>query len=180
MEYYINLSLSPLSLSLSLSPLYTPLSSFSPSVPPAPSTISVIRLNGTHMNVSWRPIPLTESNGFIEEYRISYSRSISTKRKRQIGTINVRSNVSYIIIGNLNPSNQYSVTVSAQTSAGSGEQSIVVMVTAPPASETVGFFTTMNIVIIGSVGVALLILIVVVVLVALICSRRQRDRLVID
>ena len=129
------------------------------------------------MNVTWDPIPLARSKGFILFYRVSYSRAVSI-RKRQSGTESVAGNQTHAIIRNLDPSSQYSVTVNAETSAGHGESSEVIVVARPAAATSVGFLTTTNIVIIGSVGVALFILVIIVVIVAVGCSRRQKDRLV--
>ena len=92
-------------------------------VPPSPTNITTQRLNGTHMNISWRPIPLTESRGFIQSYTITYQR-VSQTVKRQVLSISVLGSESSVVIGGLDPASAYSVSVGATTSAGPGISSL--------------------------------------------------------
>ena len=89
-------------------------------VPPSPTDVSSQRLNGTHMNISWSPIPLTQSRGFIQNYTITYQR-VSRTSKRQVQSISVPGGESNVVIGGLDPASTYSVSVGATTSAGPGE-----------------------------------------------------------
>ena len=92
-------------------------------VPAAPTGVSVLRLNGTHMNVSWNQIPLSEARGFIVNYHVLYQKITTERRRRQIVVISVPGSETNAVIGDLNPSSSYQVFVSAATSAGMGEYS---------------------------------------------------------
>ena len=92
-------------------------------VPPSPTGVIALRLNGTHMNVSWNRIPLSEAKGFIVSYRVLYQKITTERRRRQVTVIPVPGSDTSAIIGDLNPSSSYQVFVSAATSAGIGEYS---------------------------------------------------------
>ena len=94
------------------------------SVPPVPTNISVLRLNGTHMNISWSHIPITETRGFIQSYFILYEQN--DNRKREI--LSVLATDSSVVIGKLDPGKAYSVSISASTNAGQGEFTSAVIV----------------------------------------------------
>ena len=83
----------------------------------APRRLQVHRLSGTHMNVSWEPLTLTEARGFILNYTVSYTQ---TTRSREIVNVSVSSEQSSVVIGGLDRSKGYSVQVWASTSAGAG------------------------------------------------------------
>ena len=93
-------------------------------VPASPTGVSVSRLNGTHMNVSWDQIPLSEAKGFIVSYTVLYQTINNVKRRRRLKFDAVPGNETSVLIGNLDPSNSYQVFVSATTSAGDGEYNI--------------------------------------------------------
>ena len=86
------------------------------SEPPIPTNISVLRLNGTHMNVSWSLIPITEARGFIQSYLTLFQEIVN--RKRQISSVLVPATDSSVVIGGLDPDKSYSVSISASTNAG--------------------------------------------------------------
>ena len=90
-------------------------------VPGFPTGISVLRLNGTHMNVSWNQIPLLEAKGFIVSYTVLYSKITTYRKRRQVMFVTLPGSETNALIGDLNPSSAYKVFVSAATSAGSGE-----------------------------------------------------------
>ena len=90
------------------------------SAPPSPTDVSTQRLNGTHMNISWSSIPLTQSRGFIRNYTITYQR-VSRTAKRQTQSVSVPSSESSVVIGGLDPASAYTVSVGATTAAGPGE-----------------------------------------------------------
>ena len=98
-------------------------------VPGSPTGVNVLRLNGTHMNVSWNQIPLSEAGGFIVTYRVFYNQ-IATERRRRHVIVNfpVPGNETNALIGGLDPPSTYEVYVSAATSAGEGEYSIIPVV----------------------------------------------------
>ena len=94
------------------------------SVPPVPTNISVLRLNGTHMNISWSLIPITETRGFIQSYFILYEQN--DNRKREISSVPATD--SSVVIGGLDPGKAYRVSISASTNAGQGEFTSAVIV----------------------------------------------------
>ena len=96
------------------------------SVPPTPTNISVLRLNGTHMNISWSLIPITKARGFIQSYFILY-RQIDN-RKRQTLSVSVPATDSSVVIGGLDPDKSYSVSISASTNTGQGAFTSAVVV----------------------------------------------------
>ena len=87
----------------------------------APKGVVIIRLNGTHMNVSWQKLSLEEARGFIRGYFITFIEiEEGNRRKRDAFRVEVGPEVSYTVISGLDLTKQYSVTVSAATSAGEG------------------------------------------------------------
>ena len=96
------------------------------SEPPIPTNISVLRLNGTHMNISWSLIPITEARGFIQSYLILYQEIVN--RKRQISSVSVPGTDSSVVIGGVDPDKSYSVSISASTNAGQGTFTSAVVV----------------------------------------------------
>ena len=72
------------------------------------------------MFVSWDPIPLTESRGFIINYTVTYQ---SQTMEQDALAVKIPGTLNSVVISNLQPSEQYTVTVSATTSAGEGSAS---------------------------------------------------------
>ena len=97
-------------------------------VPPSPTGVRVLRLNGTHMNVSWNQIPLSEAGGFIVTYRVLYNKITTERRRRQIMVLPVPGSETNVLIGDLDPPSTYQVYVSAATSAGEGEYTSIPVV----------------------------------------------------
>lgn len=71
------------------------------------------------MNITWLKLSLEEARGFITGYSITYD-VVSRQTRRQAVTEHADPRASYKVIENLVPTYQYSVTVSATTSAGQG------------------------------------------------------------
>ena len=87
----------------------------------APKDVITTRLNATHMNVSWQRLSLEEARGFVSGYFITFIEiEEGNRRKRDTFTVEVGHDVSYKVIGGLDLTKQYSVTVSGVTSAGEG------------------------------------------------------------
>lgn len=86
--------------------------------PPAPNNVSATRLNGTHISISWEPIPLLQAQGIIKSYNIILQ--VVSSRKRQAIREQIPANRSSAIIGGLNPALSYSVLVGAVTKEGLG------------------------------------------------------------
>ena len=95
--------------------------------PPAPSGISVTRLNDTTIRVSWRPLSLVEAQGHIM-YRVIVTPTTGSRRRRQAtqgervctlsSSCEVPANESSVIVGGLDRDTSYSVTVMAVNSEG--------------------------------------------------------------
>ena len=93
-------------------------------VPPPPEDVTAMRINGTHINVTWMPIPLTRSKGFIQSYTVTYSSSQSGLSKREtLEKLISGQESSNTVIGGLQPAATYDVQVAAITIAGMGESS---------------------------------------------------------
>ena len=93
----------------------------------APKNVAVVRVNGTHMNITWGKLSLEEARGFITGYFVTYDIN-DGRRKREVRSELVGKDESYKLIGNLDIEKNYYVTVSARTSAGEGVASIAVVV----------------------------------------------------
>ena len=94
-------------------------------VPPvSPSNIKVERIDsGTKLRISWDPLTPEQARGFITNYTVSYRKKSEESRKRQILEKIVHSNENSTIIEDLDPNQEYSVSVRADTVAGSGKLS---------------------------------------------------------
>ena len=123
------------------------------------------------MNVTWRPIPLSLSRGFITQYVISYSR-VATE-KRQSGLVIVPGNQTFIVIGDLAANARYSVTVTAGTAAGLGEESLETVVERSKTPQSEGFLTATNIIILTCSIAGALILLLAILLIVAVCKRRS-------
>ena len=93
--------------------------------PVSPSNIKVERIDsGTKMRVSWDPLTPEQAWGFVTNYTVSYYRKKSEeRRKRQTLVKIIPGTDSSTIIEDLNPNYEYSVSVRADTKAGSGKAS---------------------------------------------------------
>ena len=78
--------------------------------------MTVFRLNGTHINVSWVPLTLVEARGFI----INYTVSVGPANGGEVVTVHVQKNETSAVFGGLDPRLAYSVKVWANTAAGRG------------------------------------------------------------
>ena len=88
----------------------------------APEVTSVVRVNDTHMNVSWMALSLREARGFITGYIVRYEAS-NQLRKREANIEMAGQNDTFKVIGGLYFKSEYRVTVSGLTVAGEGIQS---------------------------------------------------------
>ncbi len=91
--------------------------------PPVVTGVTVDRLNGTAMNVSWTPLNKAQSNGFIQSYIVTYSVVTATPNRKRQGSqqVTVSSDKSGTIIGGLDPGSEYSVGVSASGAGGTSQ-----------------------------------------------------------
>ena len=113
----------------------TPLSSTVPSV--SPSGVRVERLTSTAMNVSWTLLTLEEARGFVTSYTVSYRKDEGMAKRTTESVVVPGGEQSSVVIGGLDPGSSYLVSVSASTSAGTGEMSepVVVPVTTTETSD---------------------------------------------
>lgn len=70
------------------------------------------------MRVAWNSIPLDMSRGFITSYAVTYTPV--SGQKRQVNSLTVSGKENTAIIGELVPTQRYSVMVAAITTAGTG------------------------------------------------------------
>ena len=91
--------------------------------PPVVTGVTVDRLNGTAMNVSWTPLNKAQSNGFIQSYIVTYSVVTATPTRKRQGSqqVTVSSDKSSTIIGGLDPGSEYYVGVSASGAGGTSQ-----------------------------------------------------------
>lgn len=76
----------------------------------------VSRINSTVIEVTWDRLTLVELKG-LAEYVIQYSQ-MTTKRRQSGDIVTVPWTENNLVISNLIPGIEYSVTVSASTSVG--------------------------------------------------------------
>ena len=91
--------------------------------PPVVTGVTVDRINGTAMNVSWTPLNKAQSNGFIQSYIVTYSVVTATPNRKRQGSqqVTVSSDKSGTIIGGLDPGSEYSVGVGASGAGGTSQ-----------------------------------------------------------
>ena len=105
----------------------------------SPSGVRVERLNSTAMNVSWTLLTLEEARGFVISYTVSYKKDEGMAKRTTESVVVPGGEQSSVVIGGLDPGSSYLVSVSASTSAGTGEMSEEIMVsTLPPDTSTGG------------------------------------------
>ena len=92
----------------------------------APKNVAVVRVNGTHMNVTWGKLSLEEARGFITGYSVTYDIN-DGRKKREVRSEFVGKDESYKLIGSLDIVKNYYVTVSTRTSAGGVASDAVVV-----------------------------------------------------
>ena len=105
-----------------------------PSVPP--SGVRVERLNSTAMNVSWTLLTLEEARGFVTSYTVSYKKDEGMAKRTTESVVVPGGEQSSVVIGGLDPGSSYLVSVSASTSAGTGEMSEETVVSTLPTVTT--------------------------------------------
>ena len=80
----------------------------------------MIRLNDTHMNVSWELLTLIQARGHVTNYTISYQPTGTVELETKVV---VPGDQNSVVIGGLDPYQAYSVQVWANTTAGIGNTS---------------------------------------------------------
>ena len=89
----------------------------------SPSGVRVERLNSTAMNVSWTLLTLEEARGFVTSYTVSFRKDEGMAKRTTESVFVPGGEQSSVVIRGLDPGSSYLVSVSASTSAGSGEMS---------------------------------------------------------
>lgn len=89
-------------------------------VPNVSPEVSVSWKGLFEMLVEWKPLTLEEARGFITSYIVTYSSADSRRRKRATGTVEVPGDQNSVSIDDLDPDIEYSVSVAAATTAGTG------------------------------------------------------------
>ena len=97
----------------------------------AVENVVVDRTSPTTMDVSWRPLTLSEARGFVTFYSIAYTPTPNSRRRQapqDTMHVNASADSSSVTVVGLDGDLAYSVTVSASTSAGMGPQSDTVII----------------------------------------------------
>ena len=89
--------------------------------------MDAVRLNVTHMNVTWIALTLEQARGFITGYTVTYQ-SLALRSRKEAVMEFVQPEGSYKVIGRLEYTTPYLVTVSARTAAGEGISSPAITV----------------------------------------------------
>ena len=89
----------------------------------------MLRVNATHMIVSWTALSLVEARGHIIYYTVNYW---PTSNSEDIKSINVPHNITRVEISDLLSGETYIVQVSASTLAGEGESVEKSSICSPP------------------------------------------------
>ena len=82
--------------------------------PRAPQDIQTTVMNNILVRVTWNLLSDEEAQGAVLSYIVTYSNGIETRN------ITVPSNQNFVVLSDLTPGTDYTVRVSARTSAGVG------------------------------------------------------------
>ena len=98
-----------------------------PLTAPKAPTVTVERVNGTHIRVTWELRP-ADAGGDVLSYSILY---IPVTIQRENNPVVVPGNQTSVLIGGLDPQQTYTVQVWATTAAGDGTRSAPAEITPP-------------------------------------------------
>ena len=101
--------------------LYNSLCLLTIAPPVSPSNVKVDKM-GSKMSVSWDPLTPEQAWGFVTSYTIAYAKE-SGSQKRQILEKTVPGTENSTVIEGLDPNQDYSVSIRADTKAGGGKVS---------------------------------------------------------
>lgn len=82
-----------------------------------PENVKVVVLNSTSLHVSWQPPTEDKRNGIIDHYTVYFKVSKGREQQRN----NIKN--TYVVLGGLKSATEYSLKVSASTTAGEGTRS---------------------------------------------------------
>ena len=105
----------------------------------APGNVQGSSTSSSSIRVTWANVTCLHRNGIILSYRVSYqavggSFTVSTKRDKDVAGAS-----NQVDLTNLEANVNYSITVTASTSAGEGPSSIAMVVETAEAGETLSF-----------------------------------------
>lgn len=102
--------------------MFNGIASLTTEPPVSPSNIKVEKIDsGTKLGVSWDLLTPEEAWGFVTSYTVSYTKEDARKRQRMDKTVPGTQNS--LVIEDVDPNSDYSVLVSASTTAGMGKES---------------------------------------------------------
>ena len=87
----------------------------------APASVVVHDFNATAFNVSWRPLPRGQRNGLVIAYEVQYGPNNQSQIFVKDSVVNTTA--EFVLLLDLAPCTEYSVTVRAYTEAGPGPYS---------------------------------------------------------
>ena len=140
------------------------------------------------MNVTWDTIPLERARGFIRGYTIFLTPSTG-QRKRQNGVVmgTAPPDATSLVVGGLDPSVNYAVTVGASSDEGLGDTSDPVIITASTTGTKLSYTVIMifsvtchnyllsgfNIAYIGVISAGVLVVLLAVVIIVIVVVFRK-------
>ena len=82
--------------------------------------ISADTLNSTKINVSWSTFPEIDHNGILTFYEVQFNQSVTTTQFPPSDTVMVPVNMTTVVLTDLGPLVNYTITVRALTEVGPG------------------------------------------------------------
>lgn len=138
----------------------------------APRNFSAVRLSGSIIEAFWNPLTLSEARGFVTSYTISYRQLTTSSDSGQLEEqqmTTVRNNGTTVT--GLQEDASYLVQVWANTAAGAGERSPIVIV--QPLSDTTD---NLGAIIGGSVSVLFIVALTALAVVSVILLRGRHSK----
>ena len=82
---------------------------------------NISRIAGDKVNVSWDPLSLEKTRGFVTKYTVSAEAEFKVQlHRRQEPVTTVAGNRSWVVLENIDRNLAYSIFIAAHTSAGMG------------------------------------------------------------
>ena len=91
----------------------------------APGNLSGVVVNSTSVLVSWTPLPVSEQNGALTNYRLTYS-GVELDREE---VIHILSSTRTYNVTELEEGTEYRISLAALTSAGAGPETSITVST---------------------------------------------------
>ena len=85
----------------------------------APINVTVVSSSARALNITWQPLPISDRNGIITSYKITYYSS----RWMHGNTTQVNGSSTSAVLDSLIPFTSYNITISAATIIGFGPSS---------------------------------------------------------